>query len=66
MVDMHALSRFRAAGRLPPEERTGRDMDMENNINTRLGNIVQSIRDKFELGTIPADLRVPARPGPIE
>lgn len=66
MVNMLALSRFRAANRRPPEERTGRDIEMENDINTRLGNIVRLIREKFELGTIPADLRIPAKPAPID
>jgi hypothetical protein len=65
MVSMLALSRFRAAGRQPPEVRTGRDMQMETEINTRLDNIVRLIREKFELGTIPADLRIPTRPTPI-
>jgi hypothetical protein len=66
MVNMLALSRFRAAGRQPPEERNGRDIEMENEINARFGNIVRLIREKFELGTIPADLRIPARPTPID
>jgi hypothetical protein len=59
VVNMLALSRYRAANRTPPEVRTGKDIDMEQEISNRISEVAKLIREKFELPALPADLRLP-------
>lgn len=58
VVNMLALSRFRAINRTPPEERNGKDFEMEREIEQLLGKVVRLIKEKFELPANPNDLRI--------
>ena len=59
VVNMLALSRYRAANLTPPQVRTGKDIDMEQEIYKCISEVARLIREKFELPALPADLRLP-------